>query len=177
MAHARIVTAAAKRFRGLGVHLDELMAEGYLALVVAAKDFDPTRGRFYPYASFRVRKAIAALLARQAIDTAKTEPLVGEPEVAPDVGAESREDASRLHEALLQISPFEAWILQARYGFDEDEDPKPGNAYYGRTYGELSADCGLAPARIAAIERVALANLRRILAMGGLYPRSSASRA
>jgi RNA polymerase sigma-32 factor len=58
-AHLRSVAAIAYKYRRYGVPLDELIAEGNLALVRALSKFDPRRGtRFMTYASFWVRAYI-----------------------------------------------------------------------------------------------------------------------
>jgi RNA polymerase sigma-32 factor len=58
-ANLRAVAAIAFKYRRYGVPLDELVAEGNLALVHALSKFDPTRGnRFMTYAAFWVRAHI-----------------------------------------------------------------------------------------------------------------------
>jgi RNA polymerase sigma-32 factor len=55
-ANLRSVAAIAFKYRLYGVPLDDLIAEGNLALIHALKKFDPRRGtRFMTYASFWVR--------------------------------------------------------------------------------------------------------------------------
>jgi RNA polymerase sigma-32 factor len=55
-ANLRAVSAIAFKYRRYGVPLDELVAEGNLALVHALSKFDPARGtRFMTYAAFWVR--------------------------------------------------------------------------------------------------------------------------
>jgi RNA polymerase sigma-32 factor len=55
-ANLRAVAAIAFKYRRYGVPLDELVAEGNLALVHALSRFDPARGtRFMTYAAFWVR--------------------------------------------------------------------------------------------------------------------------
>ena len=55
-ANLRAVSAIAFKYRRYGVPLDELVAEGNLALVHALSKFDPSRGtRFMTYAAFWVR--------------------------------------------------------------------------------------------------------------------------
>jgi RNA polymerase sigma-32 factor len=55
-ANLRAVAAIAFKYRRYGVPLDELVAEGNLALVHALSKFDPSRGnRFMTYAAFWVR--------------------------------------------------------------------------------------------------------------------------
>jgi RNA polymerase sigma-32 factor len=56
LANLRAVSAIAFKYQRYGVSLDELVAEGNLALVHALSRFDPSRGtRFMTYAAFWVR--------------------------------------------------------------------------------------------------------------------------
>ncbi|HEX6277583.1 MAG TPA: sigma-70 family RNA polymerase sigma factor [Polyangiaceae bacterium] len=56
LANLRAVAAIAFKYQRYGVPLDELVAEGNLALVHALSKFDPSRGtRFMTYAAFWVR--------------------------------------------------------------------------------------------------------------------------
>jgi RNA polymerase sigma-32 factor len=55
-AHLRLVRSLARRYEGYGVPSEDLLGEGYLALVEAARRFDPERGaRFATYAAWWVR--------------------------------------------------------------------------------------------------------------------------
>jgi RNA polymerase sigma-32 factor len=55
-AHIPLVFAIAFELRNLGVSADELLCEGLLGLVKAARDFDPQRGtRFATYAALWIR--------------------------------------------------------------------------------------------------------------------------
>lgn len=55
-AHLRLVRSISRRYEGYGVASDDLIGEGYLALVEAARRFDPERGaRFATYAAWWVR--------------------------------------------------------------------------------------------------------------------------
>ena len=63
----RYVPAVARRYRGLGLAIDELVAAGNLGVVEAATRFDPSRGvRFGSYAEWWVRKAILEAVEAQA---------------------------------------------------------------------------------------------------------------
>lgn len=59
------VVVVAKEFRRYGVPFEDLLGEGNLGLLEAARRFDPSRGvRFTTYAVFWVRKAILEALTR-----------------------------------------------------------------------------------------------------------------
>lgn len=60
----RFVIKEAKRFQGLGLDLIDLISEGNLGLIEAAKRFDPERKtKFLSYASLWIRQAIFHALA------------------------------------------------------------------------------------------------------------------
>ena len=63
----RYVPAVARRYRGLGLGLDELVAAGNLGVVEAATRFDPSRNvRFGSYAEWWIRKAVLEAVEEQA---------------------------------------------------------------------------------------------------------------
>jgi RNA polymerase sigma-32 factor len=60
-AHLRSVVKVAQRFRGYGIYISDLVAEGNLGLLEAARRFDPERGlRFLTYARYWVRAYMLA---------------------------------------------------------------------------------------------------------------------
>jgi RNA polymerase primary sigma factor len=62
----RFVVSYAKRYRGLGVSFLDLIHEGNLGLIEAAKRFDPSRNvKFITYAVWWVREAMVHLLSEQ----------------------------------------------------------------------------------------------------------------
>jgi RNA polymerase sigma factor (sigma-70 family) len=61
----RFVAKIAREYQSLGMPLEDLLGEGNLGLIHAAKRFDPAKGhRFITYASWWIRKMILVALAR-----------------------------------------------------------------------------------------------------------------
>jgi RNA polymerase sigma-32 factor len=72
-AHLGLVTHTARRLKGYGVPLEELMAEGNLGLLRAVDRFEDRNVRFRTYAAFWVRAYMLAYALRQkSIVTAAT---------------------------------------------------------------------------------------------------------
>ncbi len=66
----RLVVKIAKRYQYGAASLEDLIEEGNIGLMEAARRFDPTRGvRFGSYASWWIRKYIRAAVSRQRLQT------------------------------------------------------------------------------------------------------------
>lgn len=85
----RFVVSYAKRYRGLGLPFLDLIHEGNLGLIEAARRFDPDRNvKFITYAVWWIRQAIVHLLSEHARAFALPPKLSGvAAHVATDIGA------------------------------------------------------------------------------------------
>lgn len=63
----RSLIGLARRFHGKGLPLEDLVHEGTVGLLLAARRYDPTRdARFFTYGAFFARRAMVAAIARSA---------------------------------------------------------------------------------------------------------------
>ena len=162
----------ARTYRHRGVAFDELVAQGNLGLLEAARRFDPTRGtKFTTYASWWIRKAI--LMALDATTRAgsprtlslddhlgdsPTEPrsarIADRGSVDPEAALLDGEAARLVRAAVVGLPRLDRTVLEHRFGLED----RPVLSLR-----ETGAALGLCGERVRQIERRSLDHLRRAL--------------
>jgi RNA polymerase primary sigma factor len=179
-ANLRFVVSYAKRYRGLGVSFLDLIHEGNLGLMEAARRFDPGRNvKFITYAVWWVREAMMHALADQtrafsfppklfaALHSGHGDVSLNEPigpsrefgdllvqECTPAVDDEMihRSDLDELAAALLDLDGKEREVVRMRFGLEDDEP---------HTLQEIGDRLHLTRERVRQIESRAKDKLRR----------------
>ena len=177
----RFVVSCAKRYRGFGVSFLDLIHEGNLGLIEAARRFDPTRNvKFITYAVWWVRQSIMHVLADQTRafsfppklfsalgvstgDVSLSDPVSADGSLLvadtlpqgemPPVEDEMirQSDLDELSSALRDLDGKEREVVRLRFGL-EDEEP--------RTLQEIGSRLRLSRERIRQIEWRAKEKLR-----------------
>ena len=177
----RFVVSYAKRYRGFGVPFLDLIHEGNLGLMEAARRFDPSRNvKFITYAVWWVRQSMMHALSEQtrafsfppklfsllyatADDVSLSEPLgddagreladvLLQEHVAPiEQELIHRSDLNELAHALLDLDRKEREVVRLRFGLEDDEP---------RTLQEIGDLMHLSRERVRQIESRAKEKLR-----------------
>ncbi|MDX1392880.1 MAG: sigma-70 family RNA polymerase sigma factor [Gemmatimonadota bacterium] len=172
-ANLRFVVSVARRYRGHGLSLGDLVNEGNLGLLRAAERFDETRGvRFVSYAHWWVRRAIIEAIDRHvahpvdAVPVAELsldEPLdpdgdgtlqdiLADPDADPPDAPLSREVLRTAVEASLADLPRrEATVVRRYYGLESG---------YAENLREIGRGLGVSPERVRQLRDRGLARLR-----------------
>jgi RNA polymerase primary sigma factor len=177
----RFVVSFAKRYRGLGVSFLDLIHEGNLGLIEAARRFDASRNvKFISYAVWWIRQAMMQVLSDQTRafsfppklfatlrngveDVSLNEPIgrdgvreLGDTLVQEDVLIEEemihQADLGELADALLELDGKEREVVRLRFGLEDDEP---------RTLQEIGDRLHLSRERVRQIESRAKEKLRR----------------
>jgi RNA polymerase primary sigma factor len=124
-ANLRFVVSYAKRYRGLGVSFLDLIHEGNLGLIEAARRFDPSRNvKFITYAVWWVREAMMHVLADQTrafsypprmfsvfhhggVDVSLNEPMIGREERGDEFGDLLADDAVPVDDEMIHESDLD----------------------------------------------------------------------
>lgn len=175
--HQSLVRTVAARYASLGIPFDDLVQQGCVGLLEAIDRWDRARAvPFEAFARFRVRVAIRDALTARARGLKLPKQVIESPrggraadslhsvdapsvEVAaetPDTEEELvvREQQAAVDRAVDGLSPRQRIVIKHRYGFDGPEE----------SLGQVAAELRLSRGRTLAIERQALARLRRSLA-------------
>jgi RNA polymerase primary sigma factor len=166
------VVSCAKRYRGFGVPFLDLIHEGNLGLLEAARRFDPQRNvKFITYAVWWIRQAIAHALSGQMRALSLPDKLWRVTAIGADVSLSERDMLDRsaeslvedglLHQsvavrvrgALEELDAREREVVELRYGLDRDGEV--------RTLQEVGALVNLSRERVRQIEADAKSKLRR----------------
>jgi RNA polymerase primary sigma factor len=178
----RFVVSYAKRYRGLGVSLLDLIHEGNLGLIEAAKRFDPNRNvKFITYAVWWIRESMMhalsdqtrafsfppklfAVLGTVADDVSLNDPVTADgtrhvgdmlaQDRVPPVEDEMihQSDLDELSAALRDLDGKEREVVRLRFGLEDDEP---------RTLQEIGDRLHLSRERVRQIESRAKDKLRR----------------
>lgn len=166
------VLSIARRYRGMGVPFEDLVADGALGLIEASHRFDPAYGtRFITYATWWIRKRMLLALDRRSgcpgspAAFPREVPLEGEGGGPLDYLADGtaadgertslrRERLAELDRALRGLDSRELEILRLRFGLADDEQ---------KTLAQVAAVVGVSRERVRQIERTALQTLRHML--------------
>lgn len=175
-ANLRFVVSYAKRYRGLGVPFLDLIHEGNLGLIAAARRFDADRGvKFITYAVWWVRQAILHTLSDQNRIVSLPVKLSGPASRLAQHLARLSEELHRTpttHELAqdLDISDADADALIRICGDDVSlSDPVGHGEDDGRELGDLLPQEVVPPVEIELVHEAALDQVRR--AMRELEPR------
>lgn len=116
-ANLHFVVSLASEYQGKGLDMEDLVNEGNIALVKAAKSFDPTRGtRLVVFAASRIRKAIEAALNYEE-DNSKLKDL--KDSYTPPISSDDADDSILEHANSDILSERERQVISAIYGINQ----------------------------------------------------------
>lgn len=150
-ANLRFVVSLASKYQGKGLPIDDLVNEGNIALVKAARSFDPTKGsRLVTYAASRIRQAMEKALGEEE-DSANMKELKD--------GSGNNAEAGLFDSALSPFDPEfstlderEREVIRAIYGIGQPV----------QTLAEVGMQLGVSRERARQIRDKALRKLRKL---------------
>ncbi len=167
-AHLKFVVSVATQYRGLGLDLFDLINEGNMGLIRAARKYDPDKGvQFISYAVWWIRQSIGdALSAAQKerdLATASLNDARGNDRstLADYIADEEAEQADsrvispihqdRIQRAMQDLLPREREVIARSFGFNGS--PK--------TMAEIGEEMGLSRNRVRQIRKNAFKKLKK----------------
>jgi RNA polymerase sigma factor (sigma-70 family) len=159
--HLRHVRAIARSYAGLGLDLDDLIQEGSLGLLAAARTYDPAGGvPFTAYARLPIEDAICRALT--ANSRACVLPLAEPDDGAPDPADRLHDAEARavLRQAVGELDARWRHVLVLRHGLIDDRP---------HSLAEVGRALGISRGRVREIETRALNRLAcepRLVALG-----------
>lgn len=175
-ANLRLVAAVASKYQGKGLAMDDLLSEGNLGLMKAARKFDVGRGvRFASYAvpliCQQIEKALKAESAEQRVETTRSgmtrsvdAPLGSKTNVSllsvlADAGSPHADERTysaaaeqAAERALRSLNERESKVVAAYFGIGQES----------LTMAEIAADMSLKRERVRQIRDRALRRMRKV---------------
>ena len=174
-AHLHLVASLARPFAGRGLPLEDLIQEGSLGLVRAARHFDWRRGvRFRGYAVPWIRGGICDAVEANAATTVASDDvgeladvIADESALAPYRVAAAHELIDEIERALRErLTARERVVIRCRFGFSGDVE----------TLDQVGVRVGLKKERVRRIEMTALGKLRPAAQRTALGPSDGPAR-
>jgi RNA polymerase sporulation-specific sigma factor len=156
-----LVRWIARRYAFGGRDLDDLVQEGTLGLIKAARSFDPSLGfAFSSFAYSCIQNHLRTFLGRERETLSLDEPLGDadgdtHADILPDARPSPEHVAvstGHVGAVLASLPEREATVLRLRFGLDDGVE---------RTGEEVGQTLGLSKMRVSQIERKALARIRK----------------
>lgn len=157
----RLVVRICHRYRGRGLPLEDLVNEGNLGLLEAAKQFDPHGGqRFLTFAVHCIRGAVLGALRRQrpngaALPPDRSENLPPDRSDGPEVHLMRAETLDGIRRSVQRLDEPDRYVLTRRFGLPDGE-PASLKA--------IAARLGVTPEVIRLVESRARRRVRALIA-------------
>lgn len=162
-ANLKYVVTVAKQFAWCGLPVYDLISEGNLGLITAAKKFNPEKGtKFITYARWWITQAIKSYIDNSGYDKELTnmEDYIFDDETANSATINDNFEeevhkiqgrSSAINELLSCLSKREYRVLQAYFGLNGEQE---------KTLDEISVEFGLTPERVRQIKDTGIEKLQ-----------------
>ena len=155
-ANLRFVVSVAKQYQGRGVDIDDLVTEGTIALIKAARTYNPSRGtRLVVFATSRIKKAMEKAIDREKVAGGMKEFSENENASTHSARKTATEDnpikEQPSQEALLSLDHREQQVIGALYGINQPQ----------LTLAEVGMQMGVTRERARQIRDKALKKLKK----------------